>query len=488
MTSPDRELRRLIDAWHDGTITPEDALRLESRLTAEGPAREYLFDIAEIEAALPAAAARLMDPVIPIVPRRASRWQFAAVFVAGLFLGMMVWRAFTPAPAAPLSTASVTGVQMPAATITGMLGVAWESHAAGMPMSFSAAAAETGVETGLVELTFASGTRAVIEGPASFRVLGSNALNLSRGRLVADVPKGAEGFTVEYPDGTIVDLGTEFGVEVMAGGRSANFGVFRGEIEYHPRHGSGRKVLLRENHAVTAEDGEVVSVPFQLEKFTRRLPSREFAWQLSDSSRGEVLEYDVSHLIWHPGRYRAICKWMTGARGFAIAGAELLLDGKLVARDRHAGFAGVVPRTQANSYDLVVPDHAYHRGHWTLRVHGGLDSKPVASPDSSSGVVLLEDGLALSAAESDFTGTWEYMHDGKVFRRTFAPGGTASLTIDGEPYIGFETATWTAAEGYLHLDVPTGGSSRTDELHFLRDARTLVFVNLPYRDARRVDD
>ena len=59
MKTPNSELRRLTDAWHDGTITPEDGMRLEQRLLAEPDARAYFFEISGIESSLAEAAARL---------------------------------------------------------------------------------------------------------------------------------------------------------------------------------------------------------------------------------------------------------------------------------------------------------------------------------------------------------------------------------------------------------------------------------------------
>jgi ferric-dicitrate binding protein FerR (iron transport regulator) len=482
MKTPDHELRRLTDAWHDGTISPEDGLRLEKRLATDETARSYFFEIAAIEAAMAAAAAELPDQLpAPEIRSRGLWWKMAAVFVVGLFCGALALKSMPSKPSDALAR------KPPAAMVTGMLGVTWAGPPVEQSVAHAAGLVKSAIVSGLIELTFASGTRALVEGPAEFQVMGDNAIQLNHGKLVADVPKGAEGFSVTYPDGKIVDIGTEFGVEISDNGRSASFGVFRGEIEFHPKNNASQVIHLLENHAIRSENGNTVSVPFDQEKFTRKLPSREFAWKIAGSAATPtVLEYDVSHLIWKPGNYRAICKWMRGKDGLITEGAELLLDGHPVAQDEHSGFAGSFGATRGNSYELVVSSDAYRRGRWTLRIHGQID-RTAATDADSTGVVLFEEGLALHAEAGDFLGTWEYLHDGMMFHRTFKPDGSASLAIDGVPYRLFDTSRWHVSGGTLVLEVATGSGDWWQEHHLLRDSRTLVFVDRPYRNATRVD-
>lgn len=488
MKQPDSELKRLTNAWHDGTIAPEDALRLERRLLGDDAASEYFFEMAGIEAALPEAAARTAPVAIPFKPRsRAVWWAAAAAFVAGLFVGPMIWQPGTQEMTAALPNAR-TETPATAAMVTGMLGVSWDGVPELQSVALVAGGKESRIGSGLVELTFASGTRTVIEGPAEFQVSGDNSMSLARGRLVADVPKGAEGFTVTYPDGRIVDLGTEFGLEVDANGRSANFGVFRGEIEYHPQNDAARKIRLIENHAVVASEGKVLSVPFNRDKFARKMPTREFAWALEgNDSEPQVWDYDISHIVWTPGNYRVICKWMQGKHALVIRQAELLLDGKPVAEDRHTGVAGYFKNTRDNIYELKLVPDAYRRGRWSLRLHVDAHTSPGESVDCV-GVVLVEEGIAAKATATDFVGTWEYLHNGTVYRRTFLPDGTARLTMDGENYPNFTGSHWTVEGGVLKLYVPVAGGYEICEEHILRDAQTLIFSNQSYRNARRVED
>src|SRR6202035_1471725 len=88
---------------------------------------------------------------------------------------------------------------------------------------------------GLGEITFRSGAKVVISAPAQFSVSSGLETDLEIGKLSARVPHdpshpGATGFTVNTPAGSVVDLGTEFGVEVTPD-HKLDVQVFVGEVK-----------------------------------------------------------------------------------------------------------------------------------------------------------------------------------------------------------------------------------------------------------------
>jgi hypothetical protein len=85
------------------------------------------------------------------------------------------------------------------------------------------------IAAGTVKLRTRRGAELVIEAPAAFRFESPQRLHLETGRLSADVPPPAKGFTVITPDGDAVDLGTRFGIDVTGQGRS-EIHVFEGEV------------------------------------------------------------------------------------------------------------------------------------------------------------------------------------------------------------------------------------------------------------------
>ena len=61
-----------------------------------------------------------------------------------------------------------------------------------------------------------------------------------RGRLSAEVPSSAKGFTVITPTGKAIDLGTKFGVDVPLQGE-AEIHVFQGEVIAQSSVGGSRQ-------------------------------------------------------------------------------------------------------------------------------------------------------------------------------------------------------------------------------------------------------
>lgn len=113
------------------------------------------------------------------------------------------------------------------------------------------------LESGVVELAFSSGARAAVQGPVEFKVADWNSLELRQGRLSAEVPKQAIGFTVRTPNATVVDLGTRFGIDAQAQGSEVN--VFEGKVhvtqQQAAKHADGAWDLTRNMAMILDERG-----------------------------------------------------------------------------------------------------------------------------------------------------------------------------------------------------------------------------------------
>ncbi len=108
-----------------------------------------------------------------------------------------------------------------------------------LPMAGSAPRADLGgklatgtsrLAAGIVELEFDGGAACASKVPPSSRRDRASAWSSTRGRLVAYVPKPARGFTVVTPTAEVIDLGTEFGVNVGQSG-DTDVEVLRGTVE-----------------------------------------------------------------------------------------------------------------------------------------------------------------------------------------------------------------------------------------------------------------
>ena len=134
------------------------------------------------------------------------------------------------------------------------------------------------LKRGIAELRFASGAEVVLEGPVEFVPQTGGKALLKQGRLVARVPKRAVGFTIETPTANVIDLGTEFGVEVVQGQTDVH--VFQGTVEFSQntseqpgRNNVGtlvRRLRAGEAAQIGIRQGPITSTEFVPSKFVRQ--------------------------------------------------------------------------------------------------------------------------------------------------------------------------------------------------------------------------
>ena len=82
---------------------------------------------------------------------------------------------------------------------------------------------------GVAEIDFFCGATLIVEGPATLDVESDWSVRVIEGRLRANVPPAARGFVIKAADSEIIDLGTEFALEV--GPDMARVDVLDGEIK-----------------------------------------------------------------------------------------------------------------------------------------------------------------------------------------------------------------------------------------------------------------
>ena len=126
---------------------------------------------------------------------------------------------------------------------------------------------------GLVEILFDNNTLVTIEAPTEFQVINDSRLEMKRGRIYANVPKGAIGFTVKTHNSTIIDLGTEFGIESYSSKVSELY-VLKGKVVLESgSKGDKNAVTLTEGAArmVIGSEGDISKLPYDPLKFARKI-------------------------------------------------------------------------------------------------------------------------------------------------------------------------------------------------------------------------
>jgi len=254
------DLRSLIQASLDERCTPEGYARLQEWICRDEEAGRLYVQYMQLHARLHWNTVRQLGPT-PCASRESSRASDAPilgflgdVFQAGAdFLSRsFVWTlllaiglpaivlvvllvdiARQPVPSKPVAVAPAPVASEPAtlAKVTREHACVWDKATAALPAGTPLGSGQNlQLSSGLVEVTFAGGATVLLEGPAVFRVDRSSRGFLDRGKLVAKVPKGAEGFTVATPSAVVTDLGTEFGLTVDTQG-AAEAHVFRGRVD-----------------------------------------------------------------------------------------------------------------------------------------------------------------------------------------------------------------------------------------------------------------
>ncbi len=134
------------------------------------------------------------------------------------------------------------------------------------------------LQSGLVWLEFVSGARVVLEGPARLTLQDAMTVRLDVGRVAARVEPQATGFVVETPAGRIVDLGTEFLVEVDDQ-QTAQVQVFEGAVLAQLAGQSVPGTRVARGEAVrlvaTAAGTGIEAIRPQPNDLVRRLASRQ---------------------------------------------------------------------------------------------------------------------------------------------------------------------------------------------------------------------
>ncbi len=255
-TPNDLNVKLLISQWYDERLDAAGLRELQSCLRSSESARLMFLSYSEIQSSLlvegqaeaelnqilasdDVAPLLFHDSPPPVVPRQndawGSRYQRAAVvaaIAASLLLGLFVSSLRPPAAVEP---AAVAVVAAPIGRVVGLEdNCLWSYDDPDLDESVAASGEILGGSTlrvtrGNLRAELSNGVLVTILGPALVEAESDMQMRLLSGRIRATVVPGAEGFRVDVPQATVVDLGTEFGVEVGTTGETKVV-VFDGEV------------------------------------------------------------------------------------------------------------------------------------------------------------------------------------------------------------------------------------------------------------------
>ncbi|WP_422930540.1 LamG-like jellyroll fold domain-containing protein [Singulisphaera sp. PoT] len=231
----------------------------------------------------------------PLRLTRSLRWGFGAL-AATILLSFLAWAAWPQkgriGPDWNRTAANEPGEDL--AVLSKLEGVTWESSDGRGPSEGSLLpSGRFRLRSGSVVLVFLNGVTLTLEGPADIDLVSINRVFCRQGRLRARVPKGVEGFVVAGRESAVVDLGTEFAMNVEPNGKSRVM-VFEGAAKaslLDPKGFTRRTQRVEENKQFDVDPGsgliaesvarpeEFISTPH------RRLPSLRLSPSYANSVR-----------------------------------------------------------------------------------------------------------------------------------------------------------------------------------------------------------
>jgi hypothetical protein len=300
----DREqLLRLVDRLTVGTITPAEHDRLEELLKGSTEARKTYFAYLDVDLGLREIAlgsspeipppVGLLEPIAagPGVEaprdRRGLRGYVLVAAVTALTTAIVFWLSYPqsqPWTDAPVVRSPATNANgEPTAEVSANEYVAtllfadecrWDDDVSHPVEGQRLAIGQLRLLEGMALMRFDGGAVAVLSGDALVDLESRGSVRLSYGNLSIRAPEEAIGFTVRTPASDVVDLGTEFAVEVRRSG-ATEIHVLDGMVEFRdPAKHVGSGQLLKGGQAVRidkAKAAQPTPVPFHAKPIEQML-------------------------------------------------------------------------------------------------------------------------------------------------------------------------------------------------------------------------
>lgn len=286
------ELESLLLDWEEGTLDDAGLQRVREILRTDVDARAHFVRLQMMNAALKFDDQAGLIPSaesneIPAVPRNETRqrvqpasaawrprkWMLVvAALVICVQAGRLIQLEWIERPGSSpeqvvktdLRDATKEATAQGVALVTRLVDVEWGENQTPLEVGDALSPGRLALASGYAQVEFFCGATVIIEGPAELELQSPLLARVRSGRLRAQVPPAARGFSLEVDDMKVVDLGTEFGLSVSDEGASVQ--VFDGEVELQQPE-SEKKLLTAGNALIRSVDGEYSQTEVTPERF-----------------------------------------------------------------------------------------------------------------------------------------------------------------------------------------------------------------------------
>ena len=247
----DSKLRQLIFKAIDETISPAELERLQDALEqSEAVREEYVRAVSLSESLSEIATSETVVPQVPVDRGEAKRrLAFIQLGLAALVLfavgSLAFWfghhrgaRQDQPLAEQPGNAEALIAGH---ATLRRAIDIQWSGDVHRYREGDVLPDGRLQFDAGVAEIDFFCGATLIVEGPATLQVKSDWSVEVLQGRLRANVPPAARGFTVNAAGTDIIDLGTEFALHVTA--KQARVKVLDGEVEIRGGQHDGKHLL-----------------------------------------------------------------------------------------------------------------------------------------------------------------------------------------------------------------------------------------------------